>query len=71
MHNVAVASESLRKYGLERTWDRPLAEGDAIRYTMFNADEEPFGFDNFYLTPEDTHGGVRASGGSAASGGST
>ena len=54
VHNVAVASGSLRKYGLERTWDRPLAEGDAIRYTMFNADEEPFGFDNFYLTPE-TH----------------
>lgn len=54
VHNVGVQTGSLRKYGLERTWERPLAEGDTIRYTMFNADGEPFGFDNFYLTPE-TH----------------
>ena len=54
VRNVAVASGSLRKYGLERTWDRPLAEGDAIRYTMFGADGERFGFDNYYLTPN-TH----------------
>ena len=54
VRNVAVASGSLRKYGLERTWDRPLAEGDVIRYTMFSADGERFGFDNYYLTPN-TH----------------
>ena len=54
VRNMAVRTGSLRKYGLERTWERPLAEGDAIRYTMFNADGVEFGFDNFYLKPE-TH----------------
>ena len=54
VRNMAVRAGSLRKYGLERTWERPLAEGDAIRYTMFNADGVEFGFDNFYLKPE-TH----------------
>lgn len=54
VRNVAVQAASLRKYGLERTWERPLAEGDVIRYTMFNADGGQFGFDNFYLKPE-TH----------------
>lgn len=48
------ASRSLRKYGLARTWRGPLAEGDAIRYTMFDAHGHEFGFDNFYLKPE-TH----------------
>ena len=54
VRNVSVPSGSLRKYGLERTWAHPLVEGDAIRYTMFSTDGAPFGFDNFYLTPE-TH----------------
>ena len=49
VHNVGVRTGSLRKYGLERTWEGPLAEGDVIRYTMFNADETRFGFDNFTL----------------------
>lgn len=44
----------LRKYGLERTWKPPLADGDVMRYTMFDADGTPFGFDSFYLKPE-TH----------------
>ena len=52
VRNVAAAPGSLRKYGLERTWDRPLAEGDVIRYTMFRADGEQFGFDNYYLAAE-------------------
>lgn len=51
VHNIAVQTGSLQKYGLERTWEPPLAEGDTIRYTMINADGEQFGFDNFYLTP--------------------
>ena len=54
VRNVGTPSGSLRKYGIERTWARPLAEGDAMRYTVFNADGSRFGFDNFYLTPE-TH----------------
>ena len=54
VRNVGTPAGSLRKYGLERTWALPLAEGDAMRYTMFNADGVRFGFDNFYLTPE-TH----------------
>ncbi|MCY4430068.1 MAG: class I SAM-dependent methyltransferase, partial [Rhodospirillales bacterium] len=54
VNNVAVRGGSLREYGLERTWERPLAEGDVIRYTMFNADGAQFGFDNFYLRPQ-TH----------------
>ena len=54
VRNVAAAPGSLRKYGLERTWDRPLAEGAVIRYTMFSADGEQFGFENYYLPPE-TH----------------
>ena len=54
VRNVGAAPGSLRKYSLERTWDRPLAEGDVIRYTVFSADGEQFGFDNFYLAPE-TH----------------
>ena len=52
VRNVAAAPRSLRKYGLERTWDRPLAEGHVIRYTMFSADGEQFGFDNYYLAAE-------------------
>ncbi len=52
--NVARVPPSFRKYGLERTWKRPLAEGDAIRYMLFNADGRPIEFDNFYLSPE-TH----------------
>lgn len=52
VRNVAAAPGSLRKYGLERTWDRPLAEGDVIRYAMFSADGEQFGFDNYYLAPD-------------------
>jgi len=54
VRNVLLPAESLRKYGLERTWAKPLAEGDAMRYTFFNADGSRFGFDNFYLEPE-TH----------------
>ena len=54
VRNMAGRTGSLRKYGLERTWDRPLEEGDAIRYTLFNADGVRFGFDNFYLKPQ-TH----------------
>ena len=54
VRNLAVRPGSLRKYGLERTWECPLAEGAAIRYTMFTADGGEFGFDNFYLKPE-TH----------------
>lgn len=54
VRNVPLAAGSLRKYGLERTWANPLAEGDAMRYTFFNADGSQFGFDNFYLKPQ-TH----------------
>ena len=54
VRNVAGRPRSLGKYGLERTWTSPLAEGDAMRYTIFNADGTRFGFDNYYLTPE-TH----------------
>ena len=52
--NVSSGPVSFRKYGLERTWARPLAEGDAIRYTLFNVDGTRAAFDNFYLSPE-TH----------------
>ena len=52
VRNLAGPPVSLKNYGLERTWESPLREGDAIRYTMFNADGTRFGFDNFYLTPE-------------------
>lgn len=54
VHNLSVGHRSLRKYGLERTWERPVAEGDAIRYTMINADGGEIQFDNFYLEPS-TH----------------
>lgn len=54
VHNVTVGHGSCRKYGLERTWESPLAEGDAIRYTMINADGQQIQFDNFYLEPH-TH----------------
>ena len=49
--NVSGAPVSFRKYGLDRTWKRPLAEGDPIRYTLFNADGRRIEFDNFYLSP--------------------
>ena len=52
--NVSGWSVSFRKYGLERTWARPLAEGDAIRYTLYNDDGSQAAFDNCYLSPE-TH----------------
>ena len=52
--NVSRIPASFRKYGLERTWKRPLAEGDAIRYTLFDADGRQIEFDNFYLSAE-TH----------------
>ena len=52
--NVSVGPKSFRKHGLERTWESPLEEGDIIRYTLFDADGNRFGFDNFYLKPE-TH----------------
>lgn len=61
VRNVTVASGSLRKYGLERTWDRPLAEGNVIRYTMFSAGGERFGFGNFYLRRH-SHRGLRECG---------
>ena len=51
VHNLSAKPKSLRKYGLERTWGRPLAQGDAIRYTMINADGTQVQFDNFYLEP--------------------
>ena len=51
VHNLSAKPRSLRKYGLERTWGRPLAQGDAIRYTMINADGTQVQFDNFYLEP--------------------
>ena len=54
VQNLVAAGVSCRKYGLERSWEIPLAEGDAIRYTMVDADGREFGFDNFYLKPE-TH----------------
>ena len=55
VHNLSAEPVSLRKYGLERTWESPLREGDAIRYTMINADGQQIHFDNFYLKPA-THG---------------
>lgn len=54
VHNLSAEPRSLRKYGLERTWKSPPAEGDAIRYTMINADGRQIQFDNFYLKPQ-TH----------------
>ena len=51
VHNVSAAPRSLRKYGLERTWKNPVAQGNAIRYTMINADGQEIQFDNFYLEP--------------------
>ena len=54
VHNLSAEPGPSRKYGVERTWERPLAEGDTIRYTMINADGRQIQFDNFYLRPE-TH----------------
>jgi SAM-dependent methyltransferase len=51
VHNVSAAPRSLRKYGLERTWKNPVAQGNAIRYTMINADGQEIQFDNFHLEP--------------------
>ena len=51
VHNLSAEPRSLREYGLERTWESPVAEGDAIRYTMINADGGQIQFDNFYLEP--------------------
>ncbi|MDE0421896.1 MAG: class I SAM-dependent methyltransferase [Gammaproteobacteria bacterium] len=51
VHNLSADPPSFRKYGLERTWESPLAEGDAVRYTMINADGREIQFDNFYLKP--------------------
>lgn len=52
VRNVPPGTASLTKYGLERSCPDPAAEGDAIRYTITNADGRRFRFDNFYLTPE-------------------
>ncbi len=52
--NVSRGPPSIRNYGIERTWERPLAEGDAIRSTLFNSDGQVIEFDNSYLSPE-TH----------------
>ena len=54
VHNLSGEHGSSGKYGLKRTWEGPLAEGDAIRYTMINADGGQIEFDNFYLGPR-TH----------------
>ena len=54
MLNVSGAHASFRKFGLERTWKRPFAEGGAIRYTVFDADGRHIEFDKFHLSPE-TH----------------
>ena len=51
VRNLSTEPRSLRKYGLERTWKSPPAVGDAIRYTMINADGRQIQFDNFYLKP--------------------
>lgn len=51
VHNLSAEPVSFRKYGLERTWQSPLEAGDAIRYTMINADGGQIEFDNFYLSP--------------------
>ena len=43
--------ESLAKYGLERTVERPLREGSPIRYRITNPDGQWVEFDNYYLQP--------------------
>lgn len=52
VRNVPPGTAPLAKYGLERSCPDPAAEGDAIRYTLTNADGRQFRFDNFYLKPE-------------------
>ena len=62
VRNVAFPSGSLSKYGLERTWNHPLGEGDAIRYTMFNADGTRVRIRQLLPDAEDPRGGVRTGG---------
>ena len=44
---------SLKDYGLERTSESPLKEGDAIRYTMFNAGFRDFRWIDVALHPSE------------------
>ncbi len=39
------------KYGLERSCNIPVREGDVIRYRMTTHDDRSFEFENYYLSP--------------------
>lgn len=53
--------ERYRKYGLLRTGQHPLREGDPIRYTLL-CEGEQFGFDNYYLAPSTYENAFRKAG---------
>lgn len=50
--NPPPASAALRKYGIERTCASPPSEGDAVQFTLINADGREFDVQNFFLRPE-------------------
>lgn len=50
------------QYGFERACPRYPKEGDAILYTVTNADGTRFQFENFYLEPRTYRGAFRAAG---------
>ena len=54
--------ESLAKYGLERTVERPLREGSLIRYRTANPDGQWVEFDNYYLQPATYEAAMRNAG---------
>ena len=52
VRNLRSAGASLKKYGLERSCPDSPAEGDAIRYTLTNADGRKFKLNSYYLAPD-------------------
>ena len=62
VRNLPPANATWRKYGLERTCPDPPAEGDTVRYTLFNADGRQFDVQNFFLKPETYEEAFRAAG---------
>ena len=54
--------ESLAKYGFERTVERPLREGDPIRYRTANPDGQWVEFDNYFLLPATYEAAMRNAG---------
>lgn len=55
-------SQSLAKYGIERSCAYPPREGEPVRYRMTNHDGQSFEFDDYYLAPSTYEGAMREAG---------